>query len=206
MKLESCDLKAGAVPFGHRPALIVVDMSYGFTSSDSPLGGAFDMQITRMAELIALFHLRGWPVAFSTVVYHDDDAASVFRQHLPDLNILRAGSHWVDIDGRLNKTPGDILVEKAVPSAFFGTNLDALLRSKKADCLVIGGLTTSGCVRATAVDALQYNWPAWVIPDICGDRNPSAHEANLHDMAAKYVEVKSMVQALDQLNTLSSDT
>lgn len=202
MKLTANDLEAGKVPFGRCPALIVVDMSYGFTSADSPLGGAFDSQVENMATLVDVFHELGLPVAFSTVVYHDPQSASVFRQHLPALEILQAGSRWVQIDERLDKRPGDILVEKTIPSAFFGTDLDTLLRQHGADCVVIGGLTTSGCVRATAVDALQFNWPAWVIPEICGDRNPDAHAANLHDMAAKYSEVVSQVEATARLRAL----
>lgn len=200
--LQPGDLNVGAVPFGRRPALIIVDMSVGFTSNESPLGGDFDAQVEHMAKMAAFFRQRRWPVVFSTVVYHDGQQASVFRQHLPVLNMLTSDSDWVQIDKRLGFDSGDMLIEKTVPSAFFNTGLDNLLRAARTDCLVIGGLTTSGCVRATVVDALQYNWPCWVIPELCGDRNQQAHHANLHDMAAKYAEVVALDTAMQQLQTI----
>lgn len=200
--LQSGDLATGSVPFGRRPALIVVDMSVGFTSSDSPLGGDFNTQVEAMAATAALFRQQRWPVVFTTVVYHSPHEASVFRQHLPVLNMLTPDSAWVQIDSRLHLAPSDIVLEKTVPSAFFGTGLDKLLRASSVDSLVIGGLTTSGCVRATVVDALQYNWPSWVIPELCGDRNMHAHHANLHDMAAKYAEVVAHDEALTRLQAL----
>ncbi|MCF4008970.1 isochorismatase family protein [Rheinheimera sp. UJ63] len=200
--LQPGDLATGTVPFGHRPALIVVDMSYGFTSVESPLGGAFDSQVDAMAQLAACFRQRGWPIYFSTVVYHDEHTSSVFRQHLPVLNMLRPDTHWVQIDQRLAVQPHEVIVEKTVPSAFFNTGLAELLAAAAVDSVVIGGLTTSGCVRATVVDALQYNFPAWVIPETCGERNLQAHAANLHDMAAKYAEVVALPQALTRLAAL----
>jgi len=200
--LQPGDLSVGTVPFGRRPALIIVDMSNGFTSNESPLGGDFDEQVAHMARMATFFRQRRWPVVFSTVVYQDAQQASVFRQHLPVLNMLTPDSAWVQIDKRLGFDTGDILIEKNVPSAFFNTGLDNLLRAARVDCLVIGGLTTSGCVRATVVDGLQYNWPCWVIPELCGDRNQQAHQANLHDMAAKYAEVVTLEAAMQHLLSL----
>lgn len=202
--LASGDLPVGAVPFGRRPALIIVDMSNGFTSPDSPLGGQFAPEVTAMATLLQQFRQQGWPVFFSTVVYRDATAASVFRQHLPALNILTPASHWVEIDDSLKPEPGEVIVEKTVPSAFFATGLDAQLRAAGADAVVVGGLTTSGCVRATVVDALQYNWPVWVVPETCGDRNLAAHQANLHDMAAKYAELVPLAAAQVRLAQLAA--
>ncbi len=202
--LQPGDLATGTVPFGQRPALIVVDMSYGFTSADSPLGGHFEQELTAMLKLLTCFREKQWPIFFSTVVYHDEQAASVFRQHLPVLNMLAAGSHWVEIDARLAPQDGETIVEKTVPSAFFNTGLAEQLNAAQADAVVIGGLTTSGCVRATVVDALQYNFPVWVVPEACGERNLLAHDANLHDMAAKYAQVVPLAQALAQLNAMTS--
>lgn len=202
--LTSGDLPVGAPPFGRHPALIIVDMSNGFTSPDSPLGGQFEPEVTAMATLLQQFRQQGWPVFFSTVVYRDAMAASVFRQHLPALNILTPDSHWVDIDQRLKPAPGEVIVEKTVPSAFFATGLDAQLRAAGVDAVVVDGLTTSGCVRATVVDALQYNWPVWVVPETCGDRNLAAHQANLHDMAAKYAELVPLAAAQVRLAQLAA--
>lgn len=199
---SSNSLTIGAVPFGRCPALIVVDMSNGFTSPDSPLGGQFGAEVDAMSQLLHLFRQQNWPVFFSTVVYRDVAEASVFRQHLPALNILTADSRWIAIDDRLAPRPGETIIEKTVPSAFFGTELNKKLLAIQADALVIAGLTTSGCVRATVVEALQYNWPVWVVPEACGDRNLAAHNANLHDMAAKYAEVVPLKLTLKKLTGL----
>ena len=192
---EDRDLAIGGVPFGRRPGLIVVDMTYGFTSSDSPLGGVFDSEIDAAQTLVSWFHACHFPVFYSTVVYKDDYTQSVFRRHLPDLNILAAHSKWVEVDERLTVLPTDTIIEKTGPSAFFGTPLSEQLIQKKCDSLMVCGLTTSGCVRATVVDALQYNYPTWVVEQACGDRNISAHNANLHDMNAKYASVVSLSDA-----------
>ena len=193
---EDRDLTVGGVPFGRRPGLIVVDMTYGFTSPDSPLGGAFDSEIDAAQTLVSLFHACHFPVFYSTVVYKDDHTQSVFRQHLPDLNILSAHSKWVEVDERLTVLPADTIIEKTGPSAFFATPLAEKLIQKQCDSVMVCGLTTSGCVRATVVDALQYNYPAWVVEQACGDRNRSAHDANLHDMNAKYATVVSLDDAI----------
>lgn len=197
------NLPTGGVPFGRHPALIVVDMSLGFTSASSPLGGDFDSEVSAACELVGAFHRASLPVFFSTVVYRDDTTQSVFRQHLPDLNILTPDSEWVNIDPRFAFAHSDIVIEKTGPSAFFDTKLAGHLRVLNCDALVICGLTTSGCVRATVVDALHYNYPTWVVEQACGDRNQSAHTANLHDMQAKYAQVVSLNHALTFTNSLS---
>lgn len=198
------DLQAGRVRFGRYPGLIVVDMTRGFTSPESPLGGNVDNQVAAAVTLVDRFHAASLPVMFSSVVYDDDDNAySVFRHHLPDLNILKRGSDWVEIDPRFNRRPEDVVIEKGGPSAFFATSLHAVLCQKGCDSVMVCGLSTSGCVRATVVDALQYNYPAWVVEQACGDRNHSAHTANLHDMHAKYAEVVSLDRALACVSQIS---
>ncbi|ALM89619.1 N-carbamoylsarcosine amidase [Alteromonas stellipolaris LMG 21856] len=175
-----------------RPALIVVDMTVGFASPESPLGGVFDSEITAAEALIQDFYGADLPVYFSTVVYDNDSQQSVFRQHLPDLDMLARGSRWVEIDPRLSFSDNATLIEKTAPSAFFGTQLNEKLKAGGVDSVVVCGLTTSGCVRATAVDALSCNFPVWVVEEACGDRNIDAHKANLHDLHAKYTEVVSL--------------
>ena len=192
MQLSSSDLHTQGVAFGERPALIVVDMTVGFASPESPLGGKFDNEIAAAETLIQYFDSVGLPVYFSTVVYDNDSQQSVFRQHLPDLDMLARGSRWVEIDPRLTFSDDATLIEKTAPSAFFGTQLDERLIKSEVDSVVVCGLTTSGCVRATAVDALSCNFPVWVVEDACGDRNVDAHKANLHDLHANYTEVVSL--------------
>ena len=193
------DLSRQNIGLGRKPGLIVVDMSLGFTQPESPLGGQFDAVVAAAATLIDAFRSRHLPIVYTTVVYDRDEDASVFRARLPSLNILKRGSAWVDIDSRLAPQAGELLAEKHYPSAFVGTNVDHYLRSKGVDSAVVIGLTTSGCVRATAVDALSHNYPTVVVEEAVGDRNLEAHKANLHDLHAKYVDVVPLAQTLQML-------
>jgi nicotinamidase-related amidase len=183
------DLAIGKISLGLCPALIVVDLSNGFSDPVSPLGGNFDSQISQINGLLETFRTKKLPVFFTTVVYHDESTASVFRRRLPDLDILQASSEWVKINTKINKKSDELIIEKQWPSAFFKTQLAAQLEKKSVDSIVVVGLTTSGCVRATVVDGLQHNYPVFVVPEACGDRNFSAHHASLHDMHAKYAMV-----------------
>jgi len=179
---------------GRHPALLVVDASVGFTDPASPLGADFGTELDRLNELLHHAHRAGWPVFLSTVVYHDPAQAPVFREKLPDLNLLAAGSRWVAIDPRLGLGPGDTVFEKTHASAFHRTDLDRRLRAAGVDTVVIGGFTTSGCVRASAVDALQHDYRTVVVADAVGDRDPAAHLANLRDLALKYADVLSCAE------------
>lgn len=183
------DLAIGTSSLGLCPALIVVDLSNGFSDPASPLGGDFDSQISQINGLLEAFRTKKLPVYFTSVVYHDNTTASVFRRRLPDLNILQTSSEWVKINSKINKKTDDLIIEKQWPSAFFKTQLAAHLEKNAVDSIVVVGLTTSGCVRATVVDGLQHNYPIFVVPEACGDRNLSAHHASLHDMHAKYAVV-----------------
>jgi nicotinamidase-related amidase len=183
------DLAIGTLSLGVCPALIVVDLSNGFSDPASPLGGNFDSQISQINGLLDTFRAKKLPVYFTSVVYHDETTASVFRRRLPDLDILQTSSQWVKINSKINKQSDDLIIEKQWPSAFFKTQLAAHLEKNAVDSIVVVGLTTSGCVRATVVDGLQHNYPVFVVPEACGDRNLSAHQASLHDMHAKYAVV-----------------
>ena len=183
------DLAIGTLSLGVCPALIVVDLSNGFSDPASPLGGNFDSQISQINGLLDTFRAKKLPVYFTSVVYHDETTASVFRRRLPDLNILQTSSQWVKINSKINKKSDELIIEKQWPSAFFKTQLAAHLEKNAVDSIVVVGLTTSGCVRATVVDGLQHNFPVFVVPEACGDRNLSAHQASLHDMHAKYAVV-----------------
>lgn len=150
----------------------------------------------------------GQPVFYSAVEYDLDNQVSkakVFRQRLPDLNTLQKGSHWCDIDARLlpffDRNTNHHKIAKQWPSVFFDTVLLAYLQNYKIDSLVVCGLTTSGCVRATVVDGLQNDFPVWVAEDACGDRNRTAHKANLHDLHAKYALVKSTQEIISALGS-----
>ncbi len=193
------DLERNSLGIGHKPALIVVDMSKGFTDPECPLGCSCPEVVAANAKLLDEFHTRGLPVYFTTVVYHRDDQATVFRQRIAALNVLTPNSSWVQLHEQLQMQSGDVLLEKQWPSAFHGTDLDRRLRARGVDSIVVTGLTTSGCVRATVVDGLQYDYPVVVPREAVGDRNDAAHDANLFDMHAKYADVVTLAEVIAAL-------
>jgi nicotinamidase-related amidase len=198
------DLERNNLGLGDKPALIVVDMVRGFTDPASPLGCDCPEVVAANARLLEEFHKRRLPVYFSTVVYRREDQARVFRDRIKALNILTADSHWVQVDDRLAVGPEDVLIEKQWASAFHKTDLDQRLRAQGVDSLVVTGLTTSGCVRATAVDGLQYDYRVVLAREAVGDRNSAAHEANLFDLQAKYAEVMGLADVIALLPDLAS--
>jgi nicotinamidase-related amidase len=197
------DLARKAQRLGSRPALLLIDMINAFTDPMSPLGSESDSVVSACAQLLAAFRRHQLPVCFTTVVYSDAQQARVFRDRLPALDVLQAGSDAVAVDRRLAPAPGELLLEKHYASAFFATDLASWLRSQSVDSLVVVGLTTSGCVRATVIDGLQHDYPVWVPEEAVGDRNLDAHRANLHDMHAKYAEVVSLSDTLEALMALT---
>jgi len=188
-----------SIGLGRKPALIVVDAMVGFTDPASPLGSPSDPVISAIQRLLDVFHRRKLPVVFTTNSYSHPAEASVFRQKLPLLNELVAGGRLASIDPRLPTLADDIILNKGVPSAFFDTSLRQILINLGVDSVVVCGFSTSGCVRATAVDALQCNFRLLIVADACGDRDPEAHTANLRDLALKYGEVSGIDAALAQL-------
>lgn len=190
------DLERYSAAPGRRPALVLVDMINGFTDPASPLGCESTAVVEANARLLAVFRERDLPVFFTTVVYRDAGQARVFRRRLPALEILQPGSEAVQVDTRLTPCAGESLIEKQYASGFFATDLAERLRTAGADSLVVTGLTTSGCVRATAVDGLQHDYAVFIPREAVGDRNAAAHQANLHDLHAKYADVISLSQLL----------
>ena len=193
------DLDRQSQGLGQRPALVLVDLIRGFTDPAGPLGSQVDEVVAANARLLRAFRERNLPVFFTTVIYRDDRQARVFRSRAPALNALRPGSGWVEVDARLAPRGGEAVIEKQWASGFFRTSLDHQLRAHEADSLVITGLTTSGCVRATAVDGLQHDYRVVVPREAVGDRNSDAHAANLFDMHAKYADVMSLNEVLKML-------
>jgi maleamate amidohydrolase len=183
------DLNRNSLGVGQKPALVVVDMINGFTDANCPLGCDCPEVVAANATLIDAFHQQNLPVFFTTVVYHGDDQARVFRDRINALNVLTPESDWVRVDPRLDMRSGDVLIENQWASSFHKTDLDEQLRAAGVDSLVVTGLTTSGCVRATVVDGMQYEYRVVVARQAVGDRNPDAHDANLFDMHAKYADV-----------------
>jgi len=182
-------LESKSTGIGQRPCLLVVDATLGFTDPQSPLGAEFSGEIEIIGGLMRFAESKSWPCYLSSVVYRSEASASVFRTKLPGLNILTADSRWVEIDPRLPVLPTHSVFEKCFASAFFGTDLGDSLRLLEIDTVIVTGFTTSGCVRASAVDALQWDFRVVVVKDAVGDRSQTAHDANLFDLAAKYSDV-----------------
>jgi maleamate amidohydrolase len=198
----------GRAGLGSRPALVVVDVNRGFTDPASPLVCDLDDVVASIARLLDAFRSAGLPVAFTTVAYDDAGkrAAEVFIAKVPALLTLEAGSSWVEIDPRLGRATGEPVFTKLWASAFFGTAFGSWLATEGCDSLVVTGASTSGCVRATAVDALQNGYRAVVPHEAVGDRNPAAHDANLYDIDTKYGDVISLEEALSWIGALSPAT
>jgi len=186
---------------GDKTALLVVDMIKAFTDPNCALGTDCPDVILANQSLLTIFRSRKWPIFFTTVAYENEHQASVFRQRLPALEVLQMGSDWTEIDPRLAMQKSDTLIVKQLASGFHGTDLNQQLQALAVDSLVVTGLTTSGCVRATAVDGLQHNYKVVVAKEAVGDRNQTAHEANLFDLNAKYADVLSN-QEIAQLLTV----
>lgn len=188
----------GNAGFGESPALLVVDVNVGFTDPESPLVCDLESVVGAIGELLAETRQAQLPVVYTTVVYDGGDrvAAKAFIDKIPALTTLEAGSRWVEIDPRIAPESGEPVLKKLFASAFFGTPLQALLTAHSVDTLVVTGASTSGCVRATVVDAIQHGFRPIVPREAVGDRNPDAHEANLYDIDAKYGDVVSLEEAL----------
>ena len=206
MRLEGFHGRAG---FGGRPALIVVDMSVGFTDEASPLHCDLESVVAAIGRLAESCRAAGLPVVYTTVAYGEADreTAAVFIEKVPALLVLEPGSQWVEIDPRIAPAEGEPVLSKYFASAFFGTTLASLLASAGCDTVVVTGASTSGCVRATALDALQHGYRVVVPREAVGDRNPAAHEANLYDLDTKYADVVALDEVLayvDEFAAVSS--
>jgi len=194
----------GAGP-GERPALVVVDISVGFTDPESPLACDLEHVVDAVGLLVAAARRADVPVVYTTVAYDEEGKrrAAAFIEKVPALMTLEAGSRWVEIDPRIAPQPGEPVLRKLHASAFFETELAGLLAAAGCDSVIVAGASTSGCVRATAVDALQHGYRTVVPREAVGDRNADAHEANLYDIDAKYGDVVPLAETLAQLEELA---
>lgn len=190
-----------SMALGSSPALVVVDVQRGYVLPDSPLVGDFTGVIARICDAIDVFRERAWPVCFTQVVYARDlSNLGVFGQKVPMLSMFRAGEQPTALVRELQPISAEPVFEKQNPSAFFGTTLHEWLLVAGVDTLVVAGLTTSGCVRATVVDGMSHGFMTVALSDGVGDRRPEPHEAALFDIQAKYGEVL----LLDELVSLYS--
>ncbi|MDP9392519.1 MAG: N-carbamoylsarcosine amidohydrolase [Actinomycetota bacterium] len=192
------------VGFGERPALLAVDFITGFTDQRSPLAGDLDTQLAATNRLLEPARAAGIPVIFSTVAYDPElQEAGIWIRKIPSNSWLVEGSEWVEIDERLEQRPHETTLVKKYASCFFGTDLAARLVSRRIDTLIVTGCTTSGCVRATVVDACSFGFHTIVVEEAVGDRAALPHAASLFDIEAKYGDVVSLADTLTYLRGLS---
>jgi maleamate amidohydrolase len=195
----------GRAGFGESPALIVIDVNLGFTDPASPLVCDLEEVVDAIRKLLDEARRADIPVVYTTVSYSEGDkrTAATFIDKVPALLTLQAGSRWVEIDPRIAPRADEPVLNKLFASAFFGTPLASLLASAGCDSLIVTGASTSGCVRATVVDALQHGYRPIVPREAVGDRNPDAHQANLYDIDAKYGDVVSIDDVVAHLEELA---
>jgi nicotinamidase-related amidase len=192
----------GRVGFGSRPALVVVDLQNGFTDPESPSGSNLDGVMAATARLLAAARAARLPIAFTAVRFHPSlrDGTTWLRK-MPGMDNLVEGSSWSEIDSRVAPLGDEPVWAKRAPSAFFGTPLHPFLVSEAVDTLIVAGCVTSGCVRATVVDAYTCGFKTIVAEEAVFDRAQVPHVANLFDMAMKYADVEPSARVLDYLET-----
>jgi maleamate amidohydrolase len=187
----------GRLSVGQKPALLVIDVVMAYLQPDSPLYAGVEAALAANERLVQAARAAGIPVIFTNVVYQPGglDGGQFFRK-VPALKAFEAGSAMGAFPPSLQPLATELVVSKQYPSAFFGTSLASTLHAAGIDTLLMGGFSTSGCVRASALDALQHGFAPFVVRQACGDRDSAPHEANLFDMQAKMAEVIDEARAL----------
>jgi len=190
------------IGYGKHPALLVIDMQIGFTAPEkSPLAGNLDSHIAAINQLLPAARKAGAPVVF-TVVGYDPQVpgdGGLWPEKAPTLLELKLGSDLVKVDPRLRRLPDELVLVKKYASAFHGTPLAPTLVSRGVDTVLVTGCTTSGCVRATVMDALAHGFRPIVPEEAVGDRAQEPHDANLFDIDSKYGDVVALAEALAYL-------
>jgi len=193
-----------SVTLGERPAVLVVDFSRGFTDPECTMGSDLTQEVEATNRLLAAAREREIPIIFTTIGFEPNlKDGSLWLEKAPGLGDLVVGGKWVEIDPRLERREDETVILKKGASAFFGTNLPSILVSQGVDTVIMCGATTSGCIRATAIDLLQYGYPTLVPRECVGDRAQGPHEANLVDIQAKYADVIAMEEVLTYIESVS---
>ena len=189
---------------GRRPALLVIDFVRAYLVPGSPLYAGVEAARDACGELLGAARAAGIPVLHTNVRYQPGGRdGGVFFRKVPALACFEAGAHpdLAAFAEGLEPVAGETVITKQYASAFFGTSLASTLTALGVDTVLIAGVSTSGCVRATAVDACQHGFVPFVVREAVGDRHEAPHAANLFDLQAKYAEVVTLGQARDYLAT-----
>jgi maleamate amidohydrolase len=191
--------------FGEKSAIIVIDLLQGYTTEGSALyaPGVVDC-VKEVPEFLDLARQKGVPIIHTRVLYTapNYEDGGVWIKKAPVLRDLVEGNPYAEFCAGVEPQPGEPVIIKQYASAFFGTSLVATLNGLRVDTLIITGCTTSGCIRATAVDAVQHGFRPICPRELIGDRHEGPHEANLFDINAKYGDVISKAEVMEYLNGL----
>ena len=191
--------------FGEKSAIIVIDLLQGYTTEGSPLYAPGVVEcVQQMPDFLDLARAKGVPIIHTQVRYTQPnyEDGGVWVKKTPVLKDLVEGNPYAAFCEDVIPQPGEVIITKQYASAFFGTSLVATLNGLRVDTLIITGCTTSGCIRATAVDADQHGYRPICVRECIGDRHEGPHEANLFDINAKYGDVISKAEAMEYLNGL----
>jgi maleamate amidohydrolase len=192
----------GQLAWGEKPALVLVDPVLAYLDPECPLyaGQSAHDALAAMVALRAMAHARSMPVVLTGVSFQKGGVdGGLFFKKVPALKHFQVGSPVAAFPEVLTPASTDIVIMKNYASAFFATSLASTLHALKVDCVLIGGYSTSGCVRATTLDAIQTGFAPFVVRQACADRDLRPHEANLFDLQAKYAEVIDLEDALARL-------
>lgn len=194
----------GALDFGARPALLLVDLCNAYVDPASPLYARGEAALAANVRLAAAARGAGVPVIFTRVAYQAGGIdGGLFYRKVPALKAYLPGSKLGDFPDALRPAATDVVVTKQYASAFFGTSLAATLAAGRIDTVILTGFSTSGCVRASALDSLQHGFAPFVVREACADRDPRPHEASLFDLQAKYAEVVSETYITEKLSRMA---
>ena len=186
--------------FGKKPALILIDFVEAYFDQSSPLYAGVDKALSSALRILEYARKIKIPIIYTNVVYHKGCYnGGMFIEKVPTLKIMEEGSALGAWPKNLEPKEDELVISKQYPSAFFGTSLSSTLTASNVDTLIITGLTTSGCIRATCIDTISYGFRPIVVSDACGDRDIRPHEANLFDMNAKYADVVKELEVINYL-------
>jgi len=185
--------------FGEKPALVIIDMCKAYFTEGSPLDLGDRSAIDGCVALVEAARANDMPVFWSRVEFEPGGDNGVFYRKVGALSSFDQGNPLGEWLPELTPADGEAIITKQSASSFFGTALAEQLAALGIDTVVLGGVSTSGCVRATALDACQHNLIPVVVPEACGDRNPGTHNASLFDLDAKYADVEPLAAVLDAL-------
>jgi len=189
--------------FGEKPALILVDFVQAYFDESCALYAGVEDALASALRIRELAREAGIPVIYTNVVYYEEGRdGGVFFRKAPVLKNFLVDDPMGGWPSGLQPALDELVITKQYPSAFFDTSLDSTLKDTGVDTLIITGVTTSGCIRATCVDAMSNGFIPIVVADACGDRHEAPHEANLFDMNAKYADVVSESEIVDYLRQL----